>query len=180
MPKKKKGTPTPIVLGLIAGLILGWWIFPHVLYSEQEQPVHFSHKTHMNEDMECVDCHHYRSDGSFAGVPSVESCARSGCHDEVLTGTPAEEAFVKEYVKKGRPVDWKIYQKQPDNVYFSHIAHEDFECAECHPDVGQSEELPVYQENKITGYSRDTMKMDECERCHARRGASNGCFVCHK
>jgi hypothetical protein len=56
------------------------------------------------------------------------------------------------------------------------------ECATCHGPVGESEESRVYEENRITGYSRDIwgkniagfnkngwdrMKMDDCAKCHA-------------
>jgi hypothetical protein len=57
--------------------------------------------------------------------------------------------------------------------------------------------LPVYQQNRITGYSRniwgyrisglkkntwDRMKMDDCAECHKKMGHenNNSCFVCHK
>lgn len=176
--KKKKGGITPFVLGIIATLILGWWIFPHVLFSQKDQPFNYNHKLHLEEDLSCNFCHKYREDGSFAGKPTLDSCKM--CHMEVKAGTPAEKTFVNDYVKKGKEVPWKVYQKQPDNVYFSHIAHREYECAKCHPEVGHSESLPPYYENKITGYSKQTMKMDKCEQCHAKNNASNACYVCHK
>ena len=46
--------------------------------------------------------------------------------------------------------------------------------------AGGLELTPAYYENRISGYSKDTMKMWECERCHASMGTSNACFVCHK
>jgi hypothetical protein len=64
-----------------------------------------------------------------------------------------------------------------DNVYFSHIAHKDkFECNACHPDVAKIAPH-MYYENRLSGYSKDTMKMWQCEECHAKNGASNACFV---
>ena len=102
------------------------------------------------------------------------------CHQAVLGGTPAEEHFVQEYVHKNKPVPWQTYQRQPDNVYFSHIAHQDMDCTTCHPDVGRSQDLPQVAVHKFTGYTKHTMSMQECEACHAREGASNACYVCHK
>lgn len=173
----KKGGATPLLLGFVTALVFGWWIFPHVLFSTQEQPFNYSHQAHTKQNMECTDCHDYREDGSFIGIPSLESCVT--CHPKILFGTPDEEIFINEYVKKNRPIPWKIYQKQPDNVYFSHIAHKNYDCTQCHPDIGNSSILPPYNENKLTGYTPYTMTMDACERCHAQNGASNGCFVCH-
>ncbi|HMB32161.1 MAG TPA: cytochrome C, partial [Desulfohalobiaceae bacterium] len=97
-----------------------------------------------------------------------------------LTGTPSEKILLNEYIKKERQVPWKIYQKQPDNVYFSHAAHQEYKCIQCHPDIGHSESLPPVYKNKLTGYTKQTMTMDTCEKCHAQNGASNGCYVCHK
>jgi hypothetical protein len=166
--------------GLLGALAVGWILFPQLLYSEIEQPFVFSHAAHVDgAGMYCEDCHYYREDGSYNGFPTTESCAE--CHEEVMTGVEAEVYFVENYVKQGyKEVEWKTYQYQPDNVYFSHIAHEGFECNDCHPkDIGQSETTPTYYENRITGYSKDTMKMKTCERCHAEFGASNACYICH-
>jgi len=183
LANKKKDGILPFALGVIAILILGWWIFPHIIFSEQEQPVHFNHDQHMNlekQELECRDCHFFRNDGAFNGRPDNELCAGSGCHDEMQTETAAESKLLNQYLEKNKTIPWKSYQKQPDNVYFSHIYHKKFDCSSCHLDLGYSEELPSYYENRITGYSKQTMKMHECERCHAQEGASNACFICHK
>ncbi|MFP4167745.1 MAG: menaquinone reductase multiheme cytochrome c subunit QrcA [Desulfonatronovibrionaceae bacterium] len=177
--KQKSWIVLPFLVGFVGVLILGWWVFPKVLYSEKSQPISFSHKVHVEDEMmDCFECHDYREDGSYAGFPTTYDCA--GCHMDVLGDDPAEEKFVEEYVYPDKEVPWKVYQKQPDNVYFSHIAHEDFDCTECHPDVGQSDSPPKYRENRLTGYSEDTMKMWKCERCHAQNGVSNACYICHK
>ena len=39
------------ILGLIASLIVGWVIFPKLLYSQKKQPVDFNHVLH-NEEVE--------------------------------------------------------------------------------------------------------------------------------
>ena len=178
MAQKKKGRPMPFVLGLIAGLILGWWIYPQVLFSEKEQPISYNHEAHLKAGLSCQDCHVQRSNCCYAQVPTTESCAM--CHYKMLTGTPSEKILLNEYIKKERQVPWKIYQKQPDNVYFSHAAHQEYKCIQCHSDIGHSESLPPVYKNKLTGYTKQTMTMDTCEKCHAQNGASNGCYVCHK
>lgn len=169
------------ITGFVAALFVGWWGFPKLLYSQKIQPIVFSHPVHVEgAGMTCDQCHFFREDGSFNGFPSTKKCAE--CHEEALGDHPEEVKFVEQYINGGnyKEVPWYAYQKQPDNVYFSHAAHADIECTRCHLNVAAMDELPAYQENKLTGYSRNTMKMWECERCHAEYGVSNACFVCHK
>jgi len=193
------------ILGLVASLIVGWVIFPRLLYSKKQQPVSFNHALH-NElvDGGCQSCHFFREDGTFSGITRLAQCI--DCHREVQGDSPGEQKFVEQYVFRGREVPWLIYSKQPDCVFFSHAAHvklAKMDCVTCHGPIGQSEQLKPYEFNRITGYSRDIwgrniagikrhtwdrMKMDDCAACHrknnvkqtsaqTRRGA---CLVCHQ
>ena len=205
----ENGLTGPIILffivGLIASLIVGWVIFPQLLYSQKRQPVGFNHALHNEEvDNECESCHFFREDGTYSGVPKLAQCIE--CHEEVQGEDPEEAKFVNEYVAKGREVPWLIYSRQPDNVFFSHVVHvktAQMECVTCHGNIGESESLKVYEENRISGYSRDIwgkniagfkrnswdrMKMDDCSECHVKENINQnsvqtlkgGCFVCHK
>jgi len=193
------------IIGLAISLIIGWVVFPKLLYSQQRQPIDFNHALHVGEvDNGCQSCHYIREDGTFSGIPKLESCL--SCHEEILGESKNEETFYNEYVVKEREVPWLVYARQPDCVFFSHTAHivlGEMACATCHGDIGESESPRVYEENRITGYSRDIwgkniggftthtwdrMKMDECSACHvanhvAQASAQTGkgaCFVCHK
>lgn len=170
-------------IGFIASLILGWVIFPKLLYSQKKQPFDFSHAFHVETvDNGCESCHFFREDGSFSGAPKLAQCIE--CHEEVQGDSPDEKTFVEEYVAKEREVPWLIYAKQPNCVFFSHVAHvktAKMDCTVCHGPMGESDHLRVYEENRITGYSRDIwgenmlglkrntwdrMKMDDCAACH--------------
>lgn len=191
----------PFFIGLAVSLAVGWFLFPKVLYSKSEQPIRFSHKVHMEgAGMECKQCHFFNADGSYNGIPTTKACAE--CHADVIGSDPDEKKFVESYVKPEKEVKWLTYQYQPDNVFFSHAAHNFENCTKCHPDlyktegdlcgachpkdIGKSDTPPAHEKNIVTGYSKTTMKMWECERCHANenhRGtttASNACFVCHR
>jgi hypothetical protein len=189
----------PFFVGLVAMLFVGWYVFPRVLYSKMEQPIQFSHTIHADSaGMACEDCHFFNDDGTYNGIPSTSACA--DCHSDVLGGSPEEEKFVAEYVNQEKEVAWLQYQDQPDNVFFTHAAHQDYECKTCHPDVMKSEFPPLVYRDKLTGYNQGsykigfgrgaaldkpeytggTMKMWECERCHALSHASNACYVCHR
>lgn len=185
---KEKSSPGPVILflilGIVAGLLVGWVIFPKVLYSRQKQPIDFNHVLHVElVDDSCESCHFFREDGTFSGVPKLEQCIE--CHEEQQGESENEAEFVEQYVAKGIEVPWLIYSRQPDCVFFSHAAHIELakmECSTCHGPIGESESLKVYEENRITGYSRDIwgqsiagfktnswdrMKMDDCANCHA-------------
>jgi hypothetical protein len=203
------GPAAPIILffiiGFAASLVLGWGIFPKLLYSQKHQPIDFNHALHVEEvDDGCESCHYFREDGSFSGLPDLESCME--CHEDVIGASEEEEKFVAEYVVPEREVPWLVYSRQPDCVYFSHAPHViagKMECAECHGHIGESEHSKVYEENRISGYSRyiwgkkisrlgnepwEQMKMNDCSRCHVRENVNQGsvqtqkggCFVCHK
>ncbi len=200
------------LIGLAGALIAGWIIFPVVLYSSQPQPMNFSHALHMDPEKvdgidgdstveRCLFCHEFREDGTFTGIPRLAKCME--CHDDPespLGDSPEEKAFLKNYVANEKEVPWRSYYRQPDCVYFSHIAHVKMggmACRSCHGDHGKTDRLPPYRANRITGYSIniwgkhisgyksntwDRMKMDDCAECHTKTGheENNACFVCHK
>jgi menaquinone reductase, multiheme cytochrome c subunit len=198
--------------GLIPALIIGWIVFPALLYSKQLQPMNFNHALHMDPEIvseikgnteteKCLYCHSFRDDGTFTGIPKISSCAKCHNDDDLPLGETAEEEFlINEYVARDREIQWLSYSKQPDCVYFSHIAHikmGGLECKECHGGHGKTQNLPAYEKNRISSYSRniwgknisglkkntwDRMKMDDCAACHREKGheENNACFVCHK
>lgn len=205
---QSKNAAAPVILffiiGFAASIVLGWGIFPKLLYSKKHQPVEFNHELHNAEVGDCQSCHYFRDDGSFAGIPSIYSCME--CHEAPLGESEAELTFIENYVWPQREVPWLVYSRQPPCVYFSHAAHvisAEMGCETCHGDIGTSDHMKVYEENRITGYSRDIwgqnmlglrkntwdrMKMDDCADCHARENVPagsvqterDGCFVCHK
>jgi hypothetical protein len=198
--------------GLVPALFVGWVIFPIVLYSSQDQPLNFSHVIHLDPEKvdgvegeteleKCLYCHSFHDDGTFVGIPRLEKCTE--CHDDPespLGESPAEVKFLNEYVEPEKEIPWLSYSRQPDCVYFSHVAHVNMgnlDCQTCHGDHAKTDQLPVYKKNRITGYSIniwgknilgykrntwDRMKMDDCAECHTEKGheENNSCFVCHK
>ena len=184
-----------LVVGLVAGSALGFWLTPTILYAEKDQPFQFDHKVHMEEvDDGCKTCHFLRDDGSFSGIPGIESCKECHDADDEPGETPGAAKFFK-HLKEDKPIPWLVYSRQPDCVFFSHAAHtENFECAQCHGDHGETTRLRPYEYNRLTGYSRDIwgkgpiglagppdrMKMDDCANCHRENDVNPACFVCHK
>ncbi len=184
--------------GLAVALVAGWVVFPRVLYVQKQQPVEFRHKTHSEKSgvTECSDCHALRDDGTFAGIPAMEKCA--SCHADKIGQSPAEATLVDNYIKPGHETPWLVYARQPANVWFSHAIHAKragLTCEQCHSTFGETDQLRVYQVNRISGYSRDIwghsisrlrraphegMKMSDCEECHRRHKVDVGCLGCHE
>ncbi|MDM7919557.1 MAG: menaquinone reductase multiheme cytochrome c subunit QrcA, partial [Methanosarcina sp.] len=180
------------VAGLFPALIIGWLVFPALLYSKQVQPMKFNHALHMEPEIvseikgdtetdRCLYCHAFRNDGSFTGIPGIDICSEChNAHDFPLGESEGEELLIKRYVTKEKDIPWLSYSRQPDCVYFSHIAHIELgklECMTCHGDKRKNQVLPAYEKNRISGYSRniwgknvsgskkntwDSMKMDDC------------------
>jgi len=140
-------------------------------------------------DNGCESCHFFREDGTYSGVPKLAQCIE--CHEEANSEDPEEIKFVEEYVKKEREVPWLVYSRSRP-AFSSRMRP-----TSRRPDglrdlprpIGESESLKPYQQNRITGYSRDIwgenilgvkrnswdrMKMDDCAECHATSGVSAG------
>ena len=195
----RHGPQVAFGLGVVSALAVGWFGFPRLLYVSAAQPLTFSHQKHAFEatGLACADCHGFRADGSFAGIPPIENCGN--CHAEVQGDSAAEKKLVEEYVKPGREIPWLVYARQPDNVFFPHAPHvkrAQIACERCHGPHGQSTELRPFEVNRVSGYSRDIwgpslsrlglekwqgMKMTDCVRCHAQQGrGGTSCLACHR
>jgi menaquinone reductase, multiheme cytochrome c subunit len=184
--------------GLIVSLFVGWVAFPRALYVKQQQPIEFRHKTHAEKSgiTECAQCHIFRDDGEFAGLPSNDTCA--ACHADRIGTNPSEAKLVDSYIKPGQETPWLVYSRQPANVWFSHAIHvkrAGLNCTDCHGSYGESDQVRVFELNRISGYSRDIwghsmsrlrrapgdgMKMSDCEDCHRRHKIEVGCLGCHQ
>ena len=185
-------------LGLATALLIGWFAFPRVLYTRQNQPLAFLHKTHAGKSgyAECGQCHALREDGTFGGIPSLDTC--TSCHSDRMGTSKDEGVLVDAYVKTGQEVPWLVYSRQPANVWFSHAVHvrrAGLACTQCHSTDGESDQTRVYEKNRISGYSRDIwghsisrirftrhdgMKMNDCEDCHRQHHIQVGCLGCHQ
>lgn len=172
--------------GFALALGAGWLALPGAFYEKREQPLSFSHDAHTGaaNGMACEDCHGFREDGSFAGIPKLDKCA--SCHAEPLGATEHERMFVESYVKTGREPQWLAYSRQPDNAWFPHASHVKaggLKCETCHGEHGHSKSLRPVEVNRISGYTRDVMggmRMGDCVRCHTDRGLEHSCLDCHK
>lgn len=141
------------------------------LWGRIEQPLAFNHKIHMENDLECLDCHPYFKDHAPSGRPTLETC--SNCHEEPL-GESKEEKRLIEYIKSGNEIEWHRLYRVPEDVYFSHRRHVvlgNIECNTCHGNIGESSKPPS-KPLKIT--------MRKCMKCHEEKKADYDCIACHR
>lgn len=144
------------------------------LLAAPEQPIAYSHRTHVEAGIQCLYCHAQAPRSTIAGIPSVERCM--GCH---ATIAPEDEAVrqLAGYWQRGEPIPWVRVNEQPDFVYFSHQSHlgAGLNCETCHGNVGAMDQTrPVLR-----------MDMGWCLECHTAQEPEHvarlaDCVACHK
>ena len=134
------------------------------------QPLPFPHKTHIEKQAMCTDCHETVERGPIAGIPSVKTCMI--CHSQIATDRP----LIKEvtgYSEKGIEIPWqRVYGfTHESHVRFNHAPHirANVDCATCHGDL-----------SKMTVAERAVNHtMGFCVNCHRQKNAPNDCMTCH-
>lgn len=135
-----------------------------------QQPLPFSHKTHVGLQLSCMYCHTNPEPGNQMTLPATERCM--GCHARVATDRPAIVQLAK-YAQTKEPIPWKQVYSVPSFVYWSHRTHLDarLECASCHGDVAQMDAIA-----RVTNVTT----MAGCVGCHRQKEAATGCETCHE
>lgn len=137
-----------------------------------DQPMAFSHASHMKEELTCSGCHKGVAQSDAAGFPRLKGCML--CHKKP-TGTHPDEPKVREFSAQKREIPWVRVNGNPGHVFFSHRAHviAKIDCEQCHGRVAELTEA-------VTTRTPALHDMDVCMACHALRGASNDCLECHQ
>ncbi|HNR89879.1 MAG TPA: cytochrome c3 family protein [Spirochaetota bacterium] len=141
-----------------------------------KKPIPFNHKSHITKygAANCETCHGYYENGRFKGLPTVGEC--KACHTDNDAGKTPEQArskpFFANYKDGDRP--WEAFAKQPDLVYFSHMAvmknEKQARCSSCHG---------LKEDSMTTAKIKGKMPMGQCMDCHTALKISNACMVCH-
>ena len=134
------------------------------------QPIPFPHKTHIEKQALCTDCHETVEKGPVAGIPSVKTCMI--CHSQIATDRPLIKQ-VTAYSEKGVEIPWqRVYGfTQEAHVKFNHAPHirAKVDCAQCHGDLSKQ---------TVAERSVDHT-MGFCVNCHRQKNAPNDCLTCH-
>ncbi|MGJ5820607.1 cytochrome c3 family protein [Paludibaculum fermentans] len=135
----------------------------------QQQPVPYSHKTHLALGLQCSSCHKNADPGEYMGFPAETFCM--SCHRSVKADSPHIQKLAAA-AKERKPLPWvRVYQLSP-YVYFSHRVHTQAgaTCDTCHG--------PVRERDQITPEVSHNMRT--CMACHAKSKARNDCGTCHE
>jgi hypothetical protein len=134
------------------------------------QPIAFTHKVHLANGLQCVNCHAGVDEGPDARIPSVNFCMT--CHQVIAKDKP-EIKKVAAYRARGEDIPWqRVYGFEPSaHVKFNHAPHirAGVQCAACHGDM-TTQTVAEPKVNLTMGY---------CIECHQQKKASVDCVTCH-
>ena len=82
----------------------------------QQQPVPYSHKTHLALGLKCNSCHRNPDPGEVMGFPSESLCM--SCHRTVKADSPNIQK-VAAGAREKQPIPWVRVYELPKYVYFS-------------------------------------------------------------
>ena len=121
-----------------------------------EQPIPYSHATHVGElGLDCRYCHNTVDVSPHSAVPPVATCmnCHTGIHAQSEALLPVREAYAG-----GEAIEWVRVHDLPDYVYFNHSAHvtRGVGCESCHGRIDQM--AVVAQVEELT--------MSWCLDCH--------------
>ncbi len=135
-----------------------------------QQPIAFTHKVHLQNGMQCTDCHKGVAEGPDATIPNVQLCM--ACHQVIATDKP-EIKKVAAYQDKGEQIPWhRVYWfYQSAHVKFWHGPHirAGVDCATCHGDMKQ----------QTVAVRKEGLDMKFCVDCHRLHKAPTDCTACH-
>ncbi len=134
-----------------------------------EQPLPFSHKTHISQGLKCAQCHPNPDPGDFMTLTKTAVCMN--CHESVRK----ESAHIQKLGAlhaAGKLVAWAPVYRVPDWVSFNHKKHlgvDGVTCETCHGKVAEQEVLRREKDLSMAG----------CMECHRSKAVSIDCTLCH-
>ena len=134
-----------------------------------DQPIPYSHKTHLALGLKCAACHKNPDPGEVMGFPAETFCLT--CHSAIKTDSPHIQKLATA-ARNRTPLEWARVYKLPEYVYFSHRVHTSAgtSCETCHG--------PVRERDVIT--REVSLHMRDCMACHKANNARNDCSTCHE
>lgn len=134
------------------------------------QPIQFTHKVHLANQLQCVYCHTGVDQGPDATIPGTNFCMT--CHIAIATDKP-EIKKLAAFQARGEDVPWqRVYGFEPSaHVKFNHAPHirAGVDCATCHGDMTK-QTVATRAVNQTMGF---------CITCHDQKKVPIDCVTCH-
>lgn len=134
-----------------------------------EQPVGYSHSTHVALGLTCETCHTSTAPDALMGYPQTGMCM--GCHSSIGVDLPGVMRLA-EYHASDEQVPWiRVYEVLP-GVTWDHQPHVavGVDCAACHGDMALA---------NATAMTTSVTSMASCISCHQAHEADTACALCH-
>lgn len=134
-----------------------------------DQPLPYSHQTHLTLGLTCATCHTEPEGGREMGFPPVSTCM--SCHNAIATDRPSIIKLT-ELASSGNPIDWqRVYRVLP-GVTWSHQPHlaAGIDCGACHGNVAGLERMSM---------TTAVTAMASCIGCHEAHSVKSTCDECH-
>jgi hypothetical protein len=134
-----------------------------------EQPVPYSHKTHVAIGLQCQLCHTNPEPGNQMTFPQTSTCMK--CHVSIAKTKPSIVKLTA-LSKSNQAIPWvRVYQVTP-GVTWNHRKHlqANLQCVMCHGNVAQLDAMA--QTTAVTA-------MGSCIGCHQTFKAKTTCETCH-
>lgn len=141
-----------------------------VLFSggEKAKGLAFPHRVHVDEGLDCSDCHPGAADGDEPGMPGLPQCML--CHKELDAEKPPEKQITTLF--EGNTFKAVQATHLSSEVIFPHSRHATAvgKCSTCHTDIETNDRIG--KEMHIS--------MAQCMQCHADRLVPQDCATCHR
>ncbi len=127
---------------------------------------------HIEQDIDCIDCHQYYETSEYSGLPRIDVCL--DCHDDETVDN-AELKKLAAFAERNEQVPWQRVYVMPDHVFYSHRRHvvtAKIACKTCHGDIAKLTTPPT---RPLVDQS-----MDWCLDCHEENTATADCIHCHR
>jgi hypothetical protein len=134
-----------------------------------EQPLPFSHKTHVSRGLQCRVCHVNPEPGNQMTFPAVATCM--GCHKTIAADRPAIQTLAG-FAQSGQAIPWVRVYEVTKGVTWTHRKHLEagLQCGNCHGPVGETERMST---------ATAVTTMGNCISCHQSHNARTTCQTCH-
>ena len=139
------------------------------MHPAPEQPIPYSHKTHLALGLVCETCHADAESGALMGFPATSTCM--SCHSAIATDLPAIVQLT-EISTSSQQIPWqRVYRVLP-GVTWAHQPHVEagVPCGACHGDVSLLDEMAM---------TTSVTSMASCISCHEAHAANTACATCH-